>query len=144
MTSKKEMGDGRLQIGGSPAISDLPSPISGPPAPERGGRKITGQVVYMGPHVRHLGLGYAAIFRDGIHPHLYDSIAVCPPLGELFVPVAQCGAVRRELAFDYAHNMRGTRGKYVTFYQAVQSWIAHTQKKTPTPSSGITLEHHNA
>jgi hypothetical protein len=103
-------------------------------------REIKGQVIYMGPHVRHLGLGYAAIFKDGLHPHLYDSIGVCPPLGELFVPVAQCGAVRRELAFDYAHNMRGTTGKFVTFYQAVQQWIAHTQKKTPTPSSGITLK----
>lgn len=106
--------------------------------------RITGQVIYMGPHIRHIGLGYAALFKNGIHEHLYDSIAACPALGALFVPVAECAKVRRELAFDYAHNMMGTKGAHVEFYRAVQQWAAHTQKQTPTPSSGITLESHHA
>jgi hypothetical protein len=106
--------------------------------------RIKGHVIYMGPHIRHLGLGYAALFRDGIHPHLYDSIAACPALGALFVPVAECAKVRRELNFDYAHNMKGTTGSHVEFYRAVQQWLAHTQKQTPTPSSGIQLESHHA
>lgn len=106
-------------------------------------KKITGQVIYMGPRVQHIGLGYAAIFRDGIHPSLYDSIKQCAALGELFIPVAEIGRVRKELNFDYAHNMKGTTGKHVTFYREVQQWISQTQKKQPKPS-GVTLEHHHA
>jgi hypothetical protein len=99
---------------------------------------ITGQVVYMGPHLPHLGLGYSAIFRDGIFEHLYDSIARCPAIGELFVPVAQVAHVRRQLAFDYAHNMRGTSGKFVTFYQAIQQWLSN-QRSEPKP--GVEVKH---
>jgi hypothetical protein len=102
---------------------------------------IKGQVVYMGPHIRHLGLGYSAIFRDGIHESLHAAIAQCPSLAELFVPVAKVGEVRRELAFDYAHNMKGTKGLYVTLYRAAQQWAAQTQKQTPP--SGVTIEPHS-
>jgi hypothetical protein len=106
-------------------------------------REITGQVIYMGPHIRHLGLGYSAIFRNGIHKHLYESIDECPALGELFVPIDQCAAVRRELNFDYAHNMRGEVGKYVTFFREVQKWLAYSREPQSTPS-GVTTEplHH--
>jgi hypothetical protein len=106
-------------------------------------KKITGQVVYMGPHIRHLGLGYSTIFRDGIHEHLYAAIAKCPALGELFIPVAEVALVRKELNFDYAHNMRGTAGRHVTLYREIQKWLA-TQQTKPSPSSGITLESQHA
>ena len=110
---------------------------------EKKPRTITGQVIYMGPHIRHLGLGYGAIFRNGIHKHLYESIAECPALGDLFVPVAQCAAVRKELNFDYAHNMRGERGRFVTFYREVQKWLAFGREpQQPTPS-GVTTEQLN-
>lgn len=99
---------------------------------------ITGQVVYMGPRVQHLGLGYAAIFRNGIHESLYPAIKACPALGELFIPVERVGSVRRELNFDYAHNMRGHSGKYVIFYQAIQLWI----KKQPDKPSTVEQHHH--
>lgn len=106
-------------------------------------KEITGQVVYMGPRVQHLGLGYGAIFRNGIHSSFYEAIEKCPALGELFIPVERVGSVRRELNFDYAHNMRGTRGKFVVFYQAIQLWIKQSQQQKPKPS-GIQLEHHHA
>ena len=107
--------------------------------------RITGQVIYMGPHVRHLGLGYGAIFRNGIHEHLYDSIKLCPALGELFIPVADVAVVRKELNFDYAHNMCGSTGRFVTLYREIQKWIAvTTQQAKPPPSSGITMEPQNA
>jgi hypothetical protein len=94
---------------------------------------ITGHVMYLGPRIQHLGLGYSALFRDGINPHLYDAIAQCPAIAEMFVPVADIGRVRRELDFDYAHNMMGKTGKFVTFYKAIQSWLAtKQQKKTST------------
>jgi hypothetical protein len=94
---------------------------------------IVGQVIYMGPQVPLLGLGYGCIFRDGIHPHLYSAIAQCGALGELFVPVAQTGVVRRELDFDIARNMRGRTGRYVTFYREVQQWLTkQTQQHKPT------------
>jgi hypothetical protein len=107
-------------------------------------KQITGQVIYMGPHVRHLGLGYGTIFRNGIHKHLYESIKECPALGEMFIPIANVSEVRKQLAFDYAHNMCGTVGKHVTFYREVQKWIAFSREPKPTPSSGITLETQNA
>jgi hypothetical protein len=107
-------------------------------------KEITGQVIYMGPHIRHIGLGYGTIFRDGIHQHLYQSIAACPALAELFIPVAQVAVVRKELNFDYAHNMKGTAGRHVTLYREVQKWAAHTQQQKPTPSSGITIEPQHA
>jgi hypothetical protein len=102
--------------------------------------RITGQVIYMGPHLPGLGLSYGTIFRNGIHPHLYDAIAQCRALGELFVPVAQCAAVRRQLDFDIAHRMRGTTGPHVTFYREAETWRAkQTQQKKPT-----TIETHHA
>lgn len=110
-------------------------------------KKIRGQVIYMGPHLSHLGLGYGNIFRDGIHEHLYESIAACPALGQLFIHIENCATVRKELAFDYAHNMRGTHGQHVTFYREVQKWLAKQQKnkqQKPTPSSGITIEQSHA
>jgi hypothetical protein len=105
--------------------------------------KITGQVIYMGPHIRSLGLGYGTIFLDGIHPHLYNAIAKCRALGELFVPVDKVALVRRELAFDYAHNMLGTTGKHVTFYREVQKWLASTKAAKQSPS-GVTIESQHA
>lgn len=106
-------------------------------------KRIEGHVMYMGPRVQHLGLGYGALFRNGIHESLYESIKQCPALGGLFIPIAQVGNVRRELNFDYAHQMRGTTGKHVTFYLAIQVWLAQTHHETPKPS-GITLEPHHA
>jgi hypothetical protein len=99
---------------------------------------ITGHVIYVGPHVNAMGLNYNKTFRDGIYPHYYDFIAKCPAIGELFVPIAKLSSVMRELAFDYAHNMRGTRGSYVTFYREVQKWLASTNQ--PQSPSGINLE----
>src|SRR5262252_5353013 len=106
-------------------------------------KEITGQVVYMGPRVHHLGLGYGAIFRNGIHKSLYPAIQQCPTLAELFIPVAQVGAVRRELNFDYAHNMKGTTGKHVAFYREIQRWITSLTQKQPSPS-GVTIQKHHA
>lgn len=103
-----------------------------------------GQCIYMGPRVHHLGLGYGAIFRDGIHPSLHAAIAECPAMGGLFIPIAECGAVRRELAFDYAHNMKGTLGAHVTFYRAVQQWIASQNTNRKTAHPGITLQNSHA
>jgi hypothetical protein len=93
----------------------------------------------MGPQVPHLGLSYSNIFRDGIYKHLYDSIAKCPALGQLFVPIKECAVVRRELNFDYTHNMRGTTGRHVTFYREVQKWLAQRKPKETKPS-GVTME----
>ena len=97
------------------------------------------QCIYLGPRVQHLGLGYAAIFKNGIHPGLVEAIKACPALGGLFIRIADAGNVRRELAFDYAHNMKGTTGRHVTFYREVQNWIAHHAIEK-TAHTGITLE----
>ena len=105
---------------------------------------IKGQVIYVGPHIQHLGLNYGAIFKDGIYAHFYDVAKECPAFTELFVPVADYARVRRELNFDYAHNMRGTSGRFVTFYQAVLGWLTQKKKQKPKTPSGITLEHHHA
>jgi hypothetical protein len=90
---------------------------------------IRGRVMYMGPQVPQLGLSYSNIFIDGIHPHLYNTIKLCPALGMLFIPIKDVGTVRRELNFDIARNMRGTTGRYVAFYREVQQWL-RTQTKT--------------
>jgi hypothetical protein len=96
-------------------------------------KEITGQVMYLGPRIQHIGLGYGALFRDGIHKSLYPYIEQCPSIGALIVPVADVGLVRRQLNFDYAHNMKGTVGKFVTYYQAIQAWlVAQKQKTTST------------
>jgi hypothetical protein len=105
-------------------------------------RRITGQVIYMGPHVRHIGLSYGAIFRDGIFDQLYEVIDRCPALGELFVPIGECGRVRRELNFDIARNMRGTRGKHVTFYREVQNWLATQATESKQQQTGVKLQTH--
>ena len=99
--------------------------------------KIIGQVIYMGPQLPHLGLSYSNIFKNGIHEHLYQAIAACPALGQLFVPVAKCAAVRRELDFDFAHNMRGSTGSYPELYRAVEAW----RKKQIEIKSGVTIKH---
>jgi hypothetical protein len=105
-------------------------------------KQITGQVIYLGPQVPHIGLSYGTIFRDGVYPHFYLHFAHCPALAELFVPVPQVAQVRRELNFDLARNMRGTKGRYVTFYREVQKWLADTkQPKTQKPIT-IKEEHH--
>jgi hypothetical protein len=102
--------------------------------------EITGQVIYLGPRLHALGLGYAAIFRNGIHPALHAAIEQCPAIGQLMVPIKQASAVRRELDFDYGHQLRGTTGKYVTFYREVQNWLAR-QATQPKPST-INVKHH--
>jgi hypothetical protein len=112
--------------------------IKEPPTAER--YRITGQVIYMGPQLPHLGLSYSNIFRNGIHPQLYEAIDECPALGALFVPIAQCAAVRRELDFDIARNMRGRTGKHCEFYRAVESW--RKMKQQQQPSTGVKLQTH--
>jgi len=104
--------------------------------------RITGQVIYCGPTIPQLGLNYGMIFRDGIFESLYTWIGRCPALGSLFVPVAEYALVRKELNFDIARNMRGTSGKYVTFYREVQNWLA-AKKKTEQPQPiGVKLKTH--
>lgn len=95
--------------------------------------KIEGQVVYVGPHLAHLGLSYGTIFRNGIYPHFYNAIAVCPSLGGLFVPITSLAIARKELNFDFGRNMRGTKGKYVTFYREVQKWLRESVKQPEKP-----------
>lgn len=106
-------------------------------------REITGQVIYLGPQLQHIGLAYGTIFKDGIYKHLYDTIAQCPAIGELFIPIAQVAEVRRELNFDLGRQLRGTQGRHVTFYREVQNWLANLKQNKPH-SAGVQLEHHNA
>jgi hypothetical protein len=107
--------------------------------------RITGQVIYVGPTIPQLGIHYGNIFSDGIFEHFYNYIAACPSLGALFVPVAQHAAVRRELNFDYARNMRGKKGRYVQLYNEVQRWLSERAKasdsQTPT-TKGVKLKQH--
>jgi hypothetical protein len=84
---------------------------------------MTDQMIYLGPRLQSLGIGYANVFYNGTHPRIAEAIKKCPAVSGLVVPVEQCSAVRRELDFDYAHNMRGTSGKYVTFYREIQNWL---------------------
>jgi hypothetical protein len=108
-------------------------------------RKITGHVMYMGPHVAFLGLHFNKTFLPGgIHESYYPWIERCPALGELFIPVERIGQVLRELNFDYAHNMRGTHGPNVTFYREIQNWLAHHKQNKTTARKGVTLEPHHA
>ena len=104
--------------------------------------QIIGQVIYVGPMMPEIGLQYGEIFKNGIFPHYYNFIAACPALGELFVPVAKYAAVRRELNFDIARNMRGTTGKYVAFYRDVQKWLAQKNKESKPSAKGVKLQHH--
>jgi hypothetical protein len=101
---------------------------------------IQGQVMYLGPMIREAGLYYSKTWRDGINdPTVYDAIERCPAIASLIVPVARIGAVLRELKFDYAHNMKGTAGRYPTFYRSVQQWLAKPKENKPMPA-GITLK----
>lgn len=105
-------------------------------------KQITGQVIYCGPTIPDLsGLKFGTIFRNGIHSTHYAAIEQCQSLGELFVPVSEFGAVARQLNFDIAHNMRGTSGKYVTFYQQVKNWLA-SRTSQPSPSTQIGATNH--
>lgn len=108
---------------------------------EAGQHAITGQVVYIGPQLPHLGLSYGTIFKDGIYPHFYNAIAACPALGGLFVPIAGLAVARKELNFDFAHSMRGTTGRYVTFYHEVQKWLRESVKQPEKQAlGGVTIE----
>jgi len=101
--------------------------------------KIEGQVIYLGPMIRGVGLYFSKTWRDGVHDaNVYKAIEQCRAIAELIVPVTQTGYVLRELNFDYAHNMRGTTGKHPTFYREVQKWLA--QRKQPQ-TSGVKLHH---
>jgi hypothetical protein len=95
---------------------------------------IKDQVIYLGPRLHAYGIGYGNVFYNGMHPRLKQAIKSCPAIGALVVPVAQTAAVRKELAFDYAHNMRGTAGKFVAFYSEVQQWL-NSHNKQPKPKS---------
>lgn len=104
---------------------------------------IRDQTIYLGPRLHAFGIGYGTVFYNGLHPRLKQVIAHCPAVAELCVPVAQAAAVRRELNFDYAHNMCGTTGKYVAFYHEIQNWLKshskqHVNKQPPT----IEVTHH--
>lgn len=104
-------------------------------------KKIKGQVIYVGPMMPHLGLQRGNIFRNGIHEHLYETIALCPAMGELFVPIADYARVRRELNFDVGRQMRGTAGKYVAFYRETEKWLAARAKQKKTPSTAGVIQH---
>jgi hypothetical protein len=97
--------------------------------------RITGQVIYLGPMIRHYGLYYSKTFRDGINDqNVYQAIAECPSVLQMIVPVEKIAEVLHQLRFDYGHNMQGTTGRYVTFYREIQKWLAQP-KKQPTPPS---------
>lgn len=100
------------------------------------------QKIYMGPRLHSYGIGYGNVFYNGVHPRLLQAIKACPSVGQLLVPVAQAAQVRKELAFDYAHNMRGTAGKFVTFYREVQNWL--NSRKQPKQTTTNQKETHNA
>lgn len=91
--------------------------------------KLEGQMIYCGPTIPGIGLlKHDTIFRNGIHErhtNIYSTLQECPAIASLFVPATaqDYGAVKRELNFDIAGNMRGTVGKYVTFYQTVKKWL---------------------
>jgi hypothetical protein len=103
---------------------------------------ITDQVIYLGPRLHAFGIGYGNVFYNETHPRLKELIVQCPAIKGLLVPVEQCGVVRRELDFDYAHNMRGTTGKHVTFYREIQNWLRSRKQTKQTPT--IEVKHHHA
>jgi hypothetical protein len=104
-------------------------------------KKIKGQVIYLGPMMPNLGLQHGTIFCDGIFDTFYPWIEKCPAMGQLFVPVARCAEVRRELNMDIGRNIRGTTGKFVTFYREVQNWLAKEPQKKETTTTGVKLHH---
>lgn len=99
--------------------------------------------MYMGPHVRFIGLSFSRLYLNGIEESIYPWIERCPALASLFVPVHEVGGVLRELRFDYAHNMRGTKGPHVAFYREVQKWLAQAEQQQPKPS-GVTVKETHA
>jgi len=92
---------------------------------------IKGQQIYLGPRLHAYSIGYGFVFYNGVHPALELAIKNCPAIAELVVPIAQAGAVRRELNFDYAHNMRGQSGKFATLYRTVQAWLGTQKQAAP-------------
>jgi hypothetical protein len=103
--------------------------------------EITGQVIYAGPTVPGVfGLKYNTLFKNGVTKNVYEEIKRCPSIRGLIVPVEQFAQVRKELNFDIARNMRGTTGKFVEFYLAIQKWIA--TRKPPTQTTGVKLQTH--
>jgi hypothetical protein len=93
---------------------------------------IRDQHIYLGPRLHMFGIGYGTVFYNGLHPRFKQAIEKCPAIGQLVVPINQAAVVRTELNFDYAHNMCGTRGKFVTFYREVQNWLnSHSRQKQP-------------
>lgn len=106
-------------------------------------RQITGHVMYMGPNFPQIGLYFNRVYKPGaVDKHLYQYIAQCPPIGEMFISISNVAMVMRELNFDYAHNMRGTTGRFVIFYREIQKWIASTMQQKTTPA-GVQLEEHH-
>lgn len=95
---------------------------------------IKDQRIYLGPRLHAYGVGYGNVFYNGEHPRLTQIIQQCPAVGQLIVPVADTARVRAELNFDYAHNMRGTTGKFVAFYREVQSWLNSHNKPNQVPA----------
>lgn len=92
------------------------------------------RLMYMGPHLSAFGIGYGNVFYNGIHPRLQQAVELCPAIGDMLVPVEQVSAVRLELNFDYAHQMRGVSGKYVDLYRAIQNWLNSPSRKTKQPT----------
>jgi hypothetical protein len=97
----------------------------------------TGQLIYCGPMIPSLGLQHGTIFRNGIHSQHILAIEQCPSLGGLFVRVSEYAAVRRELNFDIARNMRGTKGKHVTFYRETQKWLTSRREPVSVVTTGV-------
>jgi hypothetical protein len=91
-----------------------------------------------------IGLQRNMIFSDGIYERWAPYLEQCPSIGSLIVPMSEWSRIRRhELRFDYAGNMIGTTGKYVTFYRAVQTWLASKTKRSKTPSAeGVKIKQH--
>jgi hypothetical protein len=103
---------------------------------------IRDQTIYLGPRLHAFGIGYGTVFYNGLHPRLRQVITLCPAIAELTVPIAQAAAVRRELNFDYTHNMRGVSGKHVTFYREIQKWLKGQSKQHANKTTNIEVTHH--
>ena len=103
-------------------------------------KKIRGQVIFLGPTMPGLGLQHGTIFRDGIFDSLYPWIKLCPAIGDLFIPIVKCGEVSRELDIDAGRQVRGTKGKYVTLYREVQTWLSKQPQMQQT-QTGVKINH---
>jgi hypothetical protein len=102
---------------------------------------LTEPVIYSGPQIPSIGLSYSNIFRVKLPQSVCAAIEECPPLRELFVPVMKWAAVRRELDFDIGRRMRGTTGRHVEFYRAVESWRAKKMQQHKQPTTGVKINH---